>query len=680
MGIIRRGHMRTIKGKLIAAISAAAVLILLIGSFGSYLIANGVVSRKVQELQYEKAREAAEEIDGWLFKQIAWVEENVNTYELMMQEESYEKIKEYLAAHLAKDDGTIMDAYYGFEDHTMLIINSTVGDDYDCCERGWYIQAKEANGVIVTDPYVDAFTGRMVVTVAAPMHNDAGEFTGVCGADITTEELVNVVGALEDNSGYGFLVDSSGCFVTHPNAEFLPTEAESVAVADVADGALSKVDSLIAGGQGITESRDYDGEQKYFAIVSMKDCDWAVGVVIPKSTVSEELFVLVVASVLICIGGMILIVLSVIMAANKLLAPITDLKQFASGDFRDSSETEQNKKHKVADGFKNEVEEIEYATKSVRRQIRETIIGTKNEAAGIADIASAAYSDMAELNNGLDKMDQLMEEVKVKADEAASVTSTINVASSEIGTVVDSVSVKASEAANASSEINVRADKLLTTTEEAKKQASLIYRKVEKELESALKDVEKVELIKTLSQEILSISAKTNLIALNASIEAARAGEAGKGFAVVAEEVRTLAENSKVAVDNIQTVINDVVDSVMALKDSSGTLLTFMKEHVIDDYHTMLDTAKQYKADAVFYDGIATDLGASAQEMGASIEEMIASLQTITEVSADIVEDIRDVAGAMQNTNVSSEEILRQMAILERSSRSLQELVSSFKV
>ena len=106
---------------------------------------------------------------------------------------------------------------------------------------------------------------------------------------------------------------------------------------------------------------------------------------------------------------------------------------------------------------------------------------------------------------------------------------------------------------------------------------------MEKELETALREVEKVEVIKTLSQEILSIASKTNLIALNASIEAARAGEAGRGFAVVADEVRSLAEDSRTAVDNIQSVINEVVESVMALKDSSGTLLNFMKDRVIGD-------------------------------------------------------------------------------------------------
>ena len=676
--------MRTIKGKLIVTISAVAVMIMLTGSIGSYLIANSVVNIKVRELQFEKALEKAEEMNGWLAGQIAWVEENANAYEFFLQEffqqKNYDEIKGYLEARLLSAGDTIMDAYYGFEDHTMLIINSEVGSDYDCCERVWYKQAKETGSVIVTDPYVDAFTGKIVVTIAVPLYNSSGEFAGVCGADITTEELVEVLDSLDgEEGGYGFIVDSAGCFVAHPNEAFLPEYNQNTSITEVADGALSGVAAKLSEGQGVVLSEDYDGEEKYFAVVSMQYCGWAVGVVAPRDVVFSELNILVLTSVFICAMGMLLIVSCVILAANRLLSPIADLKQFASGDFREEV-SGGRRKHQVGEGFKDELEEIEHATKSVRKQIRESILGTMEEAAGMENIASEAYSNMAELNNGLDEMDQLVEDVTGKAKEVADVTKTISSSSTEFGVVVDGMSLKAAEAAEASGVISARAEKLLQSTTEAKSQASLIYRKVEKELEKALLEVERIETVKTLSQEILSIAAQTNLIALNASIEAARAGEAGNGFAVVAEEVRKLAEDSKSAVDNIQAVINDVVDSVMALKDSSGTLLNFMKEHVIGDYHAMLDTAKQYQEDAVFYDGIAGELGAAAQQMGASVEEMLAALQTVTDMNEVMVHDIDNVASAMQHTNVSSEEILRQMAILERSSRSLRAIVNGFKI
>ncbi|BCJ87849.1 methyl-accepting chemotaxis protein [Effusibacillus dendaii] len=57
--------------------------------------------------------------------------------------------------------------------------------------------------------------------------------------------------------------------------------------------------------------------------------------------------------------------------------------------------------------------------------------------------------------------------------------------------------------------------------------------------------------IRNILATIQGIAGQTNLLALNASIEAARAGEAGRGFAVVAEEVRVLADQSKVAAEEI---------------------------------------------------------------------------------------------------------------------------------
>lgn len=671
--------MKTIRGRLIAAISLSVVVVLAIVAFSGYLTANRVVEKDIKELQYVKAQKSAEEIDGWLAVQRAWVKENVNTYELKMRQESYDEIKAYLAAHLAEDDGTILDAYYGFEDHTMLLINSELPANYDCCERDWYKTAKEADALVVTDPYVDAFTNRMVVTIAAPIHDADGKIAGVCGADITTDELINVVDKLKSDDTYGFLVDSTGHFITHKNEAFLPTKDFSTSVSDVEYGGYREIGSGGAA-EGIRIATDYDGVRKYFAVVELDNSDWTIGVVMPESVVSDELTTLVIDFLASSIIGIVVIIVCVVVAVNKLMAPIATLKQFSIGDFREDTEIKGKVKHTVAEGFKNEVEEINYAVGSVRKQIRETITGTKQEAAGISESASETYVNMAEVNNGLDQMDQMIEEVMTRASKAEELTQMIKTTSSEIGTVVDIVSAKASESANISSETNARADKMLESTVEARKQASSVYRDVEKKLEAALQNVTGIEMIKSFSQEILGIASKTNLIALNASIEAARAGAAGKGFAVVAEEIRELADNSTQVVDNMQSAIDEVYDSVTLLKDNASTLLNFMQDQVVGDYHAMVDTAKQYKEDAAYYDDIATDLGASAQEMGASIEEILETLNTATEVIEEMLESIDQLAMVNQNTNISSEEILRQMAILERSSRKLEEIVGNFQI
>jgi methyl-accepting chemotaxis protein len=76
--------------------------------------------------------------------------------------------------------------------------------------------------------------------------------------------------------------------------------------------------------------------------------------------------------------------------------------------------------------------------------------------------------------------------------------------------------------------------------------------------------------IGSVSNAIETIAKQTRLLSLNAAIEAARAGEAGRGFAVVAGEVKTLADETRRATDQIGTIITDLGAQIEALIRESG--------------------------------------------------------------------------------------------------------------
>jgi methyl-accepting chemotaxis protein len=155
---------------------------------------------------------------------------------------------------------------------------------------------------------------------------------------------------------------------------------------------------------------------------------------------------------------------------------------------------------------------------------------------------------------------------------------------------------------------------------------------------------------------IQGIAGQTNLLALNAAIEAARAGDAGKGFAVVAAEVKSLAVQTAVATEEIGRKIQEVQAST---KDSVDTI-----QRITAHMHEIRSSAQA--------------VAASLELQNASISNISANVFTAAEGSDVVVQELRNVADASEQTRLSSKTAVEASHSVTHTMESLREAVAQF--
>lgn len=219
----------------------------------------------------------------------------------------------------------------------------------------------------------------------------------------------------------------------------------------------------------------------------------------------------------------------------------------------------------------------------------------------------------------------------------------------------------------------------LTTIQQAIQQMDVIHQSTAHIDELTEKLHAQSQEINHFSKIITDITDQTNLLALNAAIEAARAGEHGKGFAVVADEVRKLAEQSKLSAEHIveltstiqqgtmdvthavQQGIHSVTDGVAIINNAGNAFST-----ISTSISLLTERVEQISATS-------EEISASAEEVSASINEIAANEEHAVALIEAISDDSTQQAAQTQNINAIVEE-------LNDNTIELQKLIENFKV
>lgn len=664
---------KTIKGRLTLSVIAIVAVSIILTTAGIVALAGRNLVRDQTEALQLNADKYAEEINTWIENEKLLAEGAANSIEAAANTD--DSFIQSVMDTYADGREELLNLYCGTKDSKFIQSNreAEIPEGYDPVQRGWYQQASEKKQVIVTDPYWDVLTNQMCTTIAAPVIIK-DQLVAVIGLDVTLGTVTDLTGSINFANGvYGFLVDSSGQYISHKNKEYEPTEESAVAVADI----MPRLSVLLDGTESnVIKLKDYDGSRCYFAASQIKGSDWKLGVVVPTANVAGSLTTMIIVALVIALVMIVLVVVFMAGLIGKMLAPVQMLKQFASGDFSENTVSGKG----IPKEYKSETEQIQKATAEVKEQIRGIILNTKEEAENIGTIAKGTSGEMAVLTDGISNILKSVMQVTTQTQEAKELADHIEHTGQELGALVGDVAKKAGQAAEQSDDIMNRAREKHESSEKAGREAVSIYNETKEELQQAISDSQKVRDIDTLTEEILSISSQTNLLALNASIEAARAGEAGKGFAVVADEIRELADNSRIAVDKIRQVTEGVVRNVMVLSGTSEKLLDFMNEKVMKDYGDMTELAGMYKQDAAFYSSISGDLGEASRQMSANMDGINDDIHAITVLVGAMTEYVQGMETSAQNSDENAGAVLAKMEELFHLSELLNQTVASFKV